>query len=204
MINKILLIVCLSCNLLNGQTKSDIEDVFKMHLFLNRQNVVFRTMDSSIIKNDSLYNSFKNLISLKIENLRIDSALDGINDEFYKFYRVQDSGIIYKRELFNDESKYLSLSCWMNGSYILAINQKTGASYRLKGFDINDFLGFLSEFKVLYFNNNSKKLKNLKFFNKYKVEDLDFNCLYEGLRNEKLNIEKYECLKKCSEPIKLH
>lgn len=204
MINKILLILCLSCNLLNSQIKTDIEDVFKMHLFLNRQNVVFRTMDSSIVKNDSLYDSFKNLISLKIETMRIESALDGIDDEHYKFYRVQDSGITYKRELIKDESKYLSLSCWMNGSYILAINQETGASYRLKGFDTNDFLGFLSEFKVLYYNNNSKKLQNSFFFKKYKVEDLDFYCLYEGLRSEKINIERYACLKKCSEPIKLH
>ena len=206
MIKKILILFFISLSFshhLNAQSKTDIEDVFKMQLFLNRKNVVFRTMDTSIVRNDSLYYSFKDLISLKIDTLKLENNLSFLEED-YKFYRVQETGINYNRKLASDEFRYLNIGCWMNGSYIIALNQTSGISYRLMGFDNNDFLGFFSDFKEMYRKSNVKKLKVSNFFKNYKVEDLDFRCLYNGLRSKEINLEKYPCLKKCSDTFSMH
>lgn len=199
-----ILILILSFNFSDAQSKSNVQDIFKMHLFLNKKNILFRTMDNTIIKNDSLYNSFKSLINIKTKRLSLINSLEGLSNEDYEFYKVEDSDIKYNRKLIANESKFLSISCWMNGYYILAINIKTSQTYRLSGFEINDFLSFLNDFKENYLKTNLKKLKTSTFLKKYKVEELDFNCLFKGLTSKELNRKNYPCLKRCSEPIEIN
>lgn len=199
------IIFCAFCIInIHSQSKTDIEDTFKMQLFLNRKNVLFRTMDYSIVKNDSLYNVFKEITVLKIDTLKLDNKIpDNFEDE-YKFYKLSIDNIKNSRKLVNDEHQYLGLGSGICSSFIIALNLKTGINYRLAGFDTNDFLGFLSDFKEMYFKTNYKKIKTSKILKYFKVEDLDFKCLYEGLKKDNLDREKYPCLQRCSEPIKLH
>ncbi|WP_306353307.1 hypothetical protein [Flavobacterium sp. '19STA2R22 D10 B1'] len=207
MIKKIfILFICvLSINAINAQSKTDVEDVFKMQLFLNKKNSIFRNMNHSVIKNDSLYNIFKNLIDLKIDTLQVENNLEGIlYDIDYKFYKVSDARTSFNRKFINDDFRYLNISFGMDNFFILAVHQKTGASYRLAGFDTNDFLGFLSDFKEKYNHQNMKNLKTTTFLNNYKVQDLDFKCMYKGLRSKEIDRNKYPCLERCNDPVSMH
>ncbi len=187
---------------LNAQSKTDVEDVFKMQLFLNKRNVIIDKKSNSIIKNDSLYNLFKGLINLKIDTLQISNKLEGLHyDINFKFYKIHQSTISYKKELINQQYNYIGIVCWDPDYCILAINQKTGASYRLAGFDTNDFLSFLSDFKEKYNHQNKKNLKTSTFLNNYKVQDLDFKCMYKGLRSKEMDRNKYPCLRRCNDPM---
>jgi len=206
MIKKIfLLFFCaLSFNNLNAQSKTDIESIFKMQLFLNRKNVQFRTMDSSIVKNDSLYKVFEEVTNLKIDTLKLENKITGDFEEEFQFFKLSIDEIRNNRKLINDEFQYIGFGSGMCDFYILALNRKTGISYRLSGFDVNDFFGFLSDFKVSYFNSTGKKLKTSKFIKNYKVENLDFECLYKGLKIDGIDRKKYPCLMRCSDRIKMH
>ncbi|WP_306353305.1 hypothetical protein [Flavobacterium sp. '19STA2R22 D10 B1'] len=200
----LLFIFCFSMHNLKAQSKTDVEDVFKMQLFLNKRNIIFTRGDNSAIKNDSLYKSFKNLISLKIDTLKIDNDIEGLQyDMNYKFYKIKDLNISYNKELVGHENSYISVVCWDPDYCILAINEKTGASYRLTGFDTNDFLSFLSDFKEKYNHQNKKNLKTSTFLNNYKVQDLDFKCMYKGLRSKEMDRNKYPCLRRCNDPMEI-
>ncbi|TRX35511.1 hypothetical protein FNW52_10755 [Flavobacterium sp. ZT3R18] len=200
----VLLFCFISINNLCGQSKNNIEDIFKMQLFLNKKNTIFRNMDYSVSKNDSLYKKFKEVFNIKIDTLKINNKLSGVLENQYQFFKITENNIVYDKILVGKESRYLLLETMMNCYYVLAVNTNTGASYRLSGFDANDFFGFLSDFKEEYLNSNFIKLKNSTFFKNYKVEYLDFNCLYEGLSRRDLDREKYECLRRCSEPFKIN
>lgn len=206
MIKKLPILLLFIISLSNGyaQSKNNVEDIYKMHLFLNKKNSVFRNMNSSISKNDSLYKVFREIVIIKIDTLKMDNSLSGFLEENYQFYKLSEKNITYKREFKKDEYSYLIPEVMINSYYVLAVNTSTGASYRLAGFDINDFMMFLSDFKENYLNGNMKRLKTNYFLNNYKVEDLDFNCLYEGLRKKEIDRDKYSCLKRCSEPLRIN
>ena len=157
--NFLLFFCVLSLNNLNAQSKTDIESIFKMQLFLNRKNVQFRTMDSSIVKNDSLYRVFEEVTKLQIDTLKLDNKLTKNFEEEFLFFKLSIDEIRNSRKLINDEFQYIGFGSGMCDFYVLALNPKTGISYCLSGFDVNDFLGFLSDFKASYFNDTGKKLK---------------------------------------------
>jgi hypothetical protein len=85
----------------------------------------------------------------------------------------------------------------------MAIEMTTGICYRLKGFRANDFLMFLADFKEDYNEERTrkKKLSFLDFLNGLKVNELDFERLYKGLKAEEIDSRKYPCLKRCSDPL---
>lgn len=204
MIKKLAILLLFIISLSNGyaQSKNNIEDIFKMHLFLNKKNSIYRNMDSSIVKNDSLYKVFREILNLKITMLKVENRLMGFLEENYNFYKLSEEGITYNRELKKNEHSYLP-EVMINSYFVLAVNISTGASYRLAGFDTNDFMNFLSDIKENYLNGNMKRLKTKYFLNNYKVEDLNFKCLYEGLTKEEIDRNKYPCLERCSEPLRI-
>ena len=88
-----------------AQTTFDAESIFKMHLFLDKPLAKYRGMDSKIIKNDSLYSIYSDLIELKIDTLQIH--LKGWSKVLlpeYVFYQLNaKDNVRYKRLLKNKE-----------------------------------------------------------------------------------------------------
>lgn len=203
MINKVIyfVVLILSFTKLSAQTETNESEIFKMQLFLNKKS--FKKSNQDTINNVSLsYKMFSDLFVLKMNELNVENSLLGNLETNYVFYKVQESEIMYKRKLSNDEYRYFDIECYPDYYYILAINLNTGASYRLAGFESNDFITFFIDFRDHYLN---EKLTLKKFLKDYKVENLDFHCMSEGLDIKKtIDRTKYQCLKKCSDFLKLH
>lgn len=188
---------------LYAQSTTSIEDIFKMQLFLNKKNSIFREMDYSVSKNDSLYSVFKETVKIKMDTLKVSNHLKGQLNEEYCFYKVSENNIEYIRKFNKDEHRYLLIDIMQNCYFILGVNKQTGTSYRLAGFDNNDFLSFLNDFKENYLFSNMKKIKTKTFLKGYEVSNLDFLCLYSGLRRNEFSRSDFPCLQRCSEPIKI-
>lgn len=87
--------------------------------------------------------------------------------------------------------------------YILAINKGSLYTFKLKGYQLNDFNSFLN-FLV---KNGYKKINGSKSFSKnYEVSGLDFDCLYSSLNvKSKNDFEKFPCLRDtCLKIYKTH
>ncbi|CAM4097453.1 hypothetical protein FLBR109950_15830 [Flavobacterium branchiophilum] len=206
-------IVLLNFYNLSAQLKTDAVSIFKMHLFLNNKNVKFRGMDSTVVKNDSLYKTFTDVINLKLDTLKIKGSFNLTTSVFapkFAFYKISlndrenkdfTNNISYKRNLTSGEDQFLGIFSGVFTSFILAINRETGESYRLIGFDTNDFLGFLSDFKEEYKEKDGNIISTNNFLKNYQVEGIDFKCLYEGLKSDKIERKKYPCLQRVSDPI---
>ena len=76
-------------------------------------------------------------------------------------------------------------------------------TYRLKGFNGNDFLSFLRDFKEIYKRKTDKAISSNKLIKKYKIPDVNFKCLYKGLRAKNIDIQKYPCLIRFSDPVQI-
>jgi hypothetical protein len=203
--NLIILLLCMSCYNLSAQSKIDIDYIFKMKLFLNKENVFTDKANPVITKGDSLFRIFNDLILLKVKELNLYNNLEISCQNNYKFYSVKESQITYARDLSKQEVNYFGISSELSSNnYVISVNKQTGYIYRLAGFDTNDFLGFLADYKEMYLKCNSKKLKTSTFLKNFKVEGLDFDCLYEGLRKDELDRKKYTCLYRCNESISFH
>ena len=60
------------------------------------------------------------------------------------------------------------------------------------------------DIKKAYRDYNFKDLKKKLFFREYFVESIDFKCLYKGLRQNKIDKERFPCLKTCSDTFSMH
>jgi hypothetical protein len=188
-----------------AQVKTDAQSIFKMWLFLDKENSDYRGIDTSVSKNDSLYNAFRHLVNLKLDTLKIiknvlPRQLHVPDFDFYEL-KIYDpkTGKFIKNETHNrryspGDDQFFGIAIGYYGSYVIAINHTTGLSYRLKGFISNDFLEFLSDFKEFYSKNGKTSLGTKQFLNSYQIEHVDFNCLYEGLTSQKADRTKYPCL----------
>lgn len=76
--------------------------------------------------------------------------------------------------------------------YILAINLGSLYTFKLKGYQINDFYSFLNFLR----KSNYKKVNRRKSFSeRYKVPGLDFDCLYKSLKiKKKEDLTKHPCI----------
>ena len=174
-----------------SQIKIDPISIFKMQLFLDSKN---------IIKNDSLYKAFSDVVDLKLDTLKINGEYNLTKSALspkYKFFQLKEHS--YKKELNENELQLY----WIFGDKIcsIAINQETGKSYRLLGFNTNDFLSFLSDFIEIYKEKQGEKLSIKDFLKNYTVSEIDFKCLYKGLNNKEIDINYYPCLVRASDPI---
>lgn len=185
-----------------AQNKTNEIDVFKMLLFLNKKNV-FQT--NEIIKNDSLYINFSKSVIIKPKTLKVSGLYDYTESVYapqFSFFEVDinSSGYSIKTNLDTIKYKYLELYFGTLTKYIIGIN-KNGKSYRLMGFENNDFLGFVNDYIEEYNSMNDKKIDTKQFLKNYFVEELDFNCLYKGLRENIVDRKKYPCLKRVQDPL---
>jgi hypothetical protein len=196
------LLLCISAS---AQIKTDAQSIFKMLLFLNKHNSHYRGIDTNLSKNDSLYNAFRHLVNLKLDTLKItrNTFTYQLNVPDFSFYELSiynystgkfTNHLTHNREYSVADGQLFGVGINAFGSYVIAINNETGTSYRLKGFFSNDFLEFLSDFKESYDQNGKDRLSTKQFLEGYKIEHVDFQCLYEGLTSEKADRTKYPCL----------
>ena len=199
----------------SAQLKTDPQSIFKMFLFLNRSNVSFRGMDKRVSKNDSLYKAFSEVTYLKLNKLKVlknrfekQTAVPEFDYYELKMYdtakKDYTNNVTYKRTLTSNEGQFFGVYIGGCDEYIIAINRTTGDSYRLKGFNINDFLAFFVDFKEVYTNQSytekgEEHLNIRKFLKNYQIEDLDFECLYDGLTSKEIDRDKYPCLKRVAD-----
>jgi hypothetical protein len=190
-------------SVLKAQSNTDANFLFKVWLFTDREN----SKESS--KSDSFFAAFSAITELKLD--KIDCNLFGIDYQFYflKLYDIKNNKFIdnvsYSRAIASNETKdYIIPVNKYIGQYVITINPRTGMSYRIMGFNGNDFLGFLSDFKEEFKRKNKNRLSNKKFLKKYYVEGIDFNCLYKGLKAKEVDRHKYPCLIRCSDPVSIH
>lgn len=185
---------------LYSQIKIDAVSIFKMQLFLDKNDIELGKFDLTTVKSDSLYKAFNEIVDLRIDTLKITgdhyltkSALS----PKYTFFQLTSHS--YKKKL---SEKELQLY-WIFGDHVctIAINQETGKSYRLLGFNTNDFLSFLSDFREEFKIKQGEKLTVKHFLKNYIVEDVDFECLYNGLRSGEADTKSYPCLVKASDPV---
>lgn len=202
MIKIILILTFLCTSDFYSQSKTDAEDIFKMHLFLDKKNISRSDLSKKIVKNDSLYNSFKKNCTIKIDTLKHTSNMLLSDNGDFIFYSIRD--IQYNDSLDINESWFLKVDLSYDSKYIIAINQVSGRCYRLSGFNVNDFSAFYLEIKKAYEENNSKRLKKKLFFRGYFVEYLDFECLFNGLKKDTFDKDKFPCLKTCSDTFSMH
>ena len=47
---------------LYSQSRTEAEDILKMHLFLDKKNISRSDLSKKIVKSDSLYDSFKKIV----------------------------------------------------------------------------------------------------------------------------------------------
>ena len=173
-----------------AQTKTDAISIFKMQCFLDAKNNSSRYISSKIIKNDSLYNDFNNKTEFSLESLNVIFTKSLTFSNKFNFYVIS--------EFLKNKNSIISV---YTKKHILAINPITGMSYRLLGFNGNDFLSFLSDFKEEYKEAFNRNISTSEFLKNYKVEGLDFECLYKGLKSDERDIKKYPCLIRVSDPI---
>lgn len=196
---------CLS--LINAQSRTDAISIFKMQLFLDKNNGF-----SNCTKSDSLYFAFTQNVTLKLDTLKKSGNYDLIQSVFapkFEFYAItlsldKKENLNYVKKMTNKEDNCLGVFSGTYDKYILAINQKNGRSYRIIGFNGNDFLGFLSDYLEFYNEHNDKKITKSLFLKNYSVEGIDFKCLYNGLHFDEIDRKKHPCLQRVNDPILIH
>lgn len=142
-------------------------------------------------KNDK--NKYYNpeLINIQFDTIKTSSIYLDENFKILKF-NLQKNGVEYDRDklvaLFN------SSFC---DTYVLAIDSENN-SYKLSGFSKNDFLYFMNSIKKIFHDKSSKYILN---YLKDNIQEIDFDCIYKSVKNEKFDIK---CMVPCSEGIRSH
>jgi len=183
-----------------SQIKTDATSIFKMQLFLDNKNLILTGLDTAIIRDDSLYNSFSDVVNLKLDTLEIKGNYYLTKSSLspkYKFFQLKEHS--YRKAL-NELEMHL-YRVFGDTFCSIAINQETGKCYRLLGFNTNDFLSFLADFREEYREKQEKKLGVSYFLKNYSVNNIDFYCLNKGLKRHKVDRKKYPCLVRASDPI---
>ena len=194
-------ILVFNCLTLKAQSSVDIEDIFKLQLFLDKKSSS-HSSTKDLVKNDSLYQVFSNSIELYIDTLEVESKLYEFRDPF-QYYKIDLKNVTQKLSSEDYEIQSLSLFYGFNSICILAINPKTGLTYRLRGFNGNDYFTFLQDFKEIYKGQTGNTLSSNKLIKKYKLPEVDFKCLYKGLKANSRDTRKYPCLIRYSDPVRI-
>ncbi|MBN9285642.1 MULTISPECIES: hypothetical protein [unclassified Flavobacterium] len=165
-----------------SQANNDIKKSFVLR-FLEENIVVVKNKDTKY----NLYNP--DFIEIEINNLNN-------YDSDYMFYRFKLGENTIKA---NDEKLEILFNSSSCNEYILALNIINKKSYRIKGFNGNDFLFLLKDISEL--STERKTIKKI-------VSELDkihigvnFTDIYNALKKLDYNAD---CLKSCSEPKEAH
>ena len=193
------LIYFISFNL-NAQKNVSAKFLFKMWLYIDRNN------GEGGEKTDSLFKKFDQVVEINLDTVAYKLYDIDLHFYFLKLYDLNNNkftrNLSYNRNVSSDELKNLVIPVGkFIQHYVIVISSKTGRSYRLSGFNGNDLLAFLSDFKEEYKAKHYTSLSTKKFLKEFHVPDLDFDCLFQGLKAKEIDRDKYPCLMQCSEPI---
>ena len=186
----------------NAQKTSDVKFLFKTWLFLEHVNTESREAILFPVKDSALFSLWQNAIELKLDTLK----KTGFSKD-YIFVSIslkkldiplKDFPIVYKQWKMID---YLDMPVDSCGAYVLCVNKRAGISYRLRGFRENDFLGLYRDIRGDFEGRTTKRLSIRRFLKQYTVNDLDFECLYEGLTSNKVNLKEFPCLQRCANDV---
>ena len=183
---------------LTGQSYVDVVFIFKLSIFLDKINNE-KSNGTYYRKDTALFNAFNNKTNLKIDTL----TTEGFESTSLQFYRLHLDSIDVS-DIANDEEQNILLFSGMNSILILSIDLNTGQTYRLRGFNNNDFSSFLADLNQK--DKAFKAIKNKKkyFLKTYNVPGIDFPCLFKAFNYKKMEREKYKCLCKYSTPISVY
>lgn len=198
-LHKILMLVLASSFLnINAQNKENLEFIFKSNLFFDSER---------INKNSISFEKFQKLVDINISEL----SSEGFSDDyvfmilnlydFEKFEYVEN--VSYSPKLTPDELDEFYIADnpykYIKG-YVLCVNLSNGRSYKLHGFNNNDFISFFRDLKedrfIDYKYDYSLTIR--KFLKDFKVEKVDFHCLYRANKAYKFDSE---CLGRMSGPL---
>lgn len=206
LIKKITYLILLFCYSSQAQQKAgiDFEHIFKNWIYIEKTSDLVKdkyNINPFTIKNDSVYAIFSKNIKLKISDVKSNLPPN---------YEVK-SLLLNESNVINTDSNLTPYNIGINsfaynpqcdGELILIFNKNTGMSYRVKGFNGNDCLIFLTDLKISIFKKSGKEFKRNRLLKDYKIEGVDLECIYRVLIDEKSNYHKlFPCLKSCLDPI---
>lgn len=190
MAKKIFIIICIfigSVYQINAQNKTDCDFIFKTWLFIEHLNQGNYGKDL-YSKDSSLFNNFQNQIILKMDTLK--------NWEFsnnYLFFKIDGKNINYNKRA---DLQLVSIQTENCDGYVLGVNIVNGRSFRLMGFNGNDFLTLFEDVADQFYKTESKRLSMRYFLRHFKVTGLDFKCIYDSLKS--IPQKQVSCSAKCS------
>lgn len=152
-------------------------------------NTVFCQIDTPKIKLVAKSLVFLNLPFGQVnENNFFRFIKEDIQVEFVSSKGFNSAIVFVRIENIDKQAKGINITdggCFI--PYIIAIDKRDYKFYRIYGFVQNDLLQLLSN------NTIGKQI------NSYSVGGIDIKCIYEGLREKKINYDKYPCLKFCGQ-----
>lgn len=189
-----------------NEEKIDYEHIFKNWIYIEKTSEYLPTeesVNSISIKNDSIFNIFKDNIKLKISELN--------NNLPYKYVVkcliLNDENVIDTNEgltPYNINVNSFSYNNQCDGKLVLVFDIEKGMSYRIAGFVGNDLMSLLFNIQEYYYK-NYKKISFKSILKKHHIKDVDLLCIYKGLKTEKLiDFKKYPCLKSCFDEFVVH
>lgn len=198
-INYLYFFVCVNC-FAQTNSKIDFEHVFKKWIYIEKTSELINDkydLNPITIKNDTVFNNFNSNLKLIVTSVKSNLP----SGFFVKSVSLDSQNVINMNPNLNPYNigiKSFSYTNQCSGKLVLIFNLKTGMSYRISGFNGNDYLDFLSDLKNILFEDIGKKFKRSQLMNKYFIEHVDLKCIYKGLMSEEQdNNKKFPCLKSC-------
>jgi hypothetical protein len=170
----------------------DVDLIFKLHLFLDYENTHYEAL-----RNDSLLFALLNDCEIVLEKVEIEHDRFVAFPPDFEVYRMLEYS--FRKKV----NYYSALNIHESDSYMIAINNDTGRSYRLRGFNSIDFNIFFTDYlETLYFDNSKitkreiKKLKEMII-----IDGLDIDCLFRSINQVGRNVTKFPCLRNRNDPV---
>ncbi len=200
MVNIKTLFLLLSLNAFSqNEQKIDYEHIFKNWIYIEKTSGYILTEESTnsiSIKNDSIYNLFRDNIKLKISELNNNLP----HKYVVKCLTLNNENVINTNQdltPFNIDLNSFFYNNQCDGKLVLVFDIEKGMSYRIAGFNGNDLMSLLFNIKEYYYK-NYKKISFKSIIKKHHIKEVDLLCAYKGLKSEKLiDYKKYPCLKSC-------
>ena len=190
-------VICIG-NTVFAQQNTDANFIFKTLLFLDHKNFDSRYSKDFKIKDSSLFARFNTGVELNFDTLKTT----GFSSEYNFFLLASYKGNLpYKtnaiRYNLKKQIEYVGIPVNNCDGYVICVNNITGISYRIQGFNSSDFLALIRDIQLEISTNDNKQLMDKEFLKMYSVNGIDFRCLYEGLKANPKNWYKYPCLNSC-------
>jgi hypothetical protein len=174
------------------QKAVNVDLIFKLQFFIDYQND-----DYEALRNDSILSVLLNDCEIVIEKVEIEHNRFVAFPPDFEVYRMLEYS--FK----NDIRYYGAIDFFESYSYMIAINNATGRSYRLRGFNSNDFNSFFTDYlETFYFYDRKitkRKIKELKDL--ISIDGLDIDCLFRSISQVGRNVIEFPCLRSRNDPV---